>query len=107
MATASRASELKQQGALEAARDPNSTVTAQAAEDTVLEEAKKGGSAALQFDPDATPEEKAAQARSVRISRIGFIYNFCVCQPGSRMLTVYDSTFPKASTIYGNQTRPL
>ncbi|KAF2655015.1 tricalbin [Lophiostoma macrostomum CBS 122681] len=64
MATASQAHELKQQGALEAARDPDSGVTAQAAENTVLEEARKGGSAALQFDPNATPEEKRAQARA-------------------------------------------
>ena len=65
MATASHAHELKQQGALEAARNPDSGVTVQAAENTVLEEAKKGGSAALQFDPNATPEEKRAQARAV------------------------------------------
>ena len=64
--TASRESELKSQGALEAARDPNSSVTAQAAENTAVEEAKKSGSAAFQFDPDATPEQKAAVARSVR-----------------------------------------
>jgi len=59
------ASELKQQGALEAAQDPNPSVTAEATEDTVLREAKAAGSAAFQFDPDASPEEKAAQLRSV------------------------------------------
>ncbi|KAH7355702.1 hypothetical protein BKA66DRAFT_613362 [Pyrenochaeta sp. MPI-SDFR-AT-0127] len=64
MATEARESELKQQGALEAARDPNSSVTAQAAEKTVVDEARAGGSAAFQFDPDATPEEKRAQARA-------------------------------------------
>jgi Ca2+-dependent lipid-binding protein len=64
MATESRAHELKTEGALEAARNPNSSVTAQAAEKTAVEEARKGGSAAFQFDPDATPEEKAAQARA-------------------------------------------
>lgn len=69
MATDSRASELKQQGALEAARDPNSGVTAQAAENAILDEAKKGGSVALQFDPDASPEQKRAQARAVRTIR--------------------------------------
>ncbi|OCL02076.1 tricalbin [Glonium stellatum] len=58
------ASELKQQGALEAAQDPNSSVTAEAAENTVLREAKAAGSAAYQFDPDASPEEKKAQLRS-------------------------------------------
>ncbi|KAF2875982.1 hypothetical protein BDV95DRAFT_591385 [Massariosphaeria phaeospora] len=64
MATDAHASELKQQGALEAARDPNSRVTAQQAEDLVLQEAKRGGSAALSFDPNASPEEKRAQARA-------------------------------------------
>jgi Ca2+-dependent lipid-binding protein len=64
MATEARANELKSQGAFEAARDPNSSVTAQAAENTAVEEARKGGSAAFQFDPDASPEEKRAQARA-------------------------------------------
>ncbi|KAF2263568.1 tricalbin [Lojkania enalia] len=59
-----REHELKQQGALEATRNPNSAVTADTAEQAVLEEAKKGGSAAFQFDPDASPEEKRAQARA-------------------------------------------
>jgi len=57
-----RASELKQQGALEAARDPNSSVTAYDAEQTVVDEAKAAGSAGFIFNPDASPEEKAAQA---------------------------------------------
>ena len=54
--------ELKSQGAAEAARDPNSSVTAQDAERVAVDESNKAGSAALQFDPDATPAEKAAQA---------------------------------------------
>ncbi|KAF1846140.1 tricalbin [Cucurbitaria berberidis CBS 394.84] len=64
MATESRESELKQQGALEAAKDPNSSVTAQQAEKSVVEQARAGGSAAFQFDPDASPAEKRAQARA-------------------------------------------
>jgi Ca2+-dependent lipid-binding protein len=64
MATESRANELKMEGAVEAARDNRSSVTAQQAEQTVLDEARKGGSAAFQFDPDASPEEKRAQARA-------------------------------------------
>jgi Ca2+-dependent lipid-binding protein len=64
MATEARAHELKAEGAFEAARDANSSVTAQAAERTAVDEARKGGSAAFQFDPDASPEEKAAQARA-------------------------------------------
>ncbi|KAF2197837.1 tricalbin [Delitschia confertaspora ATCC 74209] len=59
-----RESELKQQGALEAARDPNSNVTAEAAQHTVVQEAKKAGAAAYEFDPNASTEEKRAQARS-------------------------------------------
>ncbi|KAL1596613.1 Tricalbin-2 [Paraconiothyrium brasiliense] len=64
MATMQRASELKQQGAIEAAQDPNSSVTADQAGDKVLQEARKGGSAAFKFDPNASPEEKAAQAKA-------------------------------------------
>lgn len=62
----SMAAELKQQGALEAARDSNSNVTAEDAERKMLEETRKAGAQAYQFDPDASPEEKAAQARLVR-----------------------------------------
>lgn len=62
------ANELKSQGAAEAARDPSSTVTAQDAERVMIEETKKTGRVALHFNPDASPEEKAAQARSVRFN---------------------------------------
>ncbi|KAL6704691.1 Tricalbin-2 [Coniothyrium glycines] len=64
MATEARASELKQQGALDAARDAHSSVTPQQAEKAVVDQARAGGSAAFQFDPDASPEEKRAQARA-------------------------------------------
>ncbi|KAI9877336.1 MAG: hypothetical protein M1830_004204, partial [Pleopsidium flavum] len=57
--------ELKQQGAAEAARDPNNNVTSEDAEQFMVDETKKAGVAAYQFDPYASPEEKAAQARSV------------------------------------------
>lgn len=67
--TAGRASELKQQGAVEAANDPNTSVDAQEAEQKMLEESKKAGAAAFEFDPDASPEQKAAQLREVRITR--------------------------------------
>ena len=62
----SHAGELKSQGAVEAAEDPNSQVSAQDAENVLTAESKKAGVAAFQFDPDASPEDKAAQARSVR-----------------------------------------
>ncbi|KAL8832693.1 MAG: hypothetical protein Q9191_000094 [Dirinaria sp. TL-2023a] len=60
----SRAGELKTEGALQAAQDPNSDVSSQDAQQVMANESKKAGIAAFQFDPDATPEEKAAQARS-------------------------------------------
>ncbi|KAF1952858.1 tricalbin [Byssothecium circinans] len=64
MSTISRANELKAQGAVEAAQDPDSNVTAQAAENVMMDEARKGGSAAYSFNPNASPEEKAAQAKA-------------------------------------------
>jgi hypothetical protein len=63
----SHAKELKQHGAVEAAQDENSRVTAEDAEKVLIDESKKGGAAAFQFDPDASPAEKAAQAGAVSI----------------------------------------
>lgn len=68
MATEREATELKQQGAIEAARDPESSVTADDAKRKVVEESKKAGVAAFTFNPDASPEEKAAQVREVSLS---------------------------------------
>lgn len=65
MATAQSANELKQQGAIEAAQDPESSVTAEDAEKKIVEESRKAGVVAFNFDPDASPEEKKAQARAV------------------------------------------
>lgn len=65
MATEQSANELKQQGALEASRDPGNTVSAEDAENKVLEDSRSAGVAAFKFDPDATPAEKKAQAREV------------------------------------------
>lgn len=65
MATVQAANELKQQGALEASRDPQSNVSAEDAERKIVEESRKAGVAAFTFDPDATPEQKRAQARAV------------------------------------------
>ncbi len=69
MATAQQANELKQQGAIEAARDPESTVSPEAAEKKIVEESKKAGVPAFQFDPDASMEQKKAQVRAVRHHR--------------------------------------
>jgi hypothetical protein len=65
MATAKAANELKQQGMLEAARDPNSNVTAEDAERKIVEDSRQAGVAAFTFNPDASPEEKRAQAEAV------------------------------------------
>jgi len=66
MATAKEAGELKQQGVIQAARDPESSVTAADVEKTILDESRKAGIPAFQFDPNASVEEKRAQARAVR-----------------------------------------
>ena len=61
----SQAAELKSQGAIEAAQDPNSQVTAGDARQTLMDESKRAGGAAYEFNPNASPEEKAAAARAV------------------------------------------
>ncbi|KAK4129332.1 tricalbin [Parathielavia appendiculata] len=64
MATAQAANELKQQGAIEASRNPNSNVTAEDAERKIVEDSRQAGVTAFTFDPNASPEEKRAQARA-------------------------------------------
>ncbi|KAK4097527.1 tricalbin [Parathielavia hyrcaniae] len=64
MATAQADNELKQQGAIEASRDPESAVTAEDAERKIVEDSRQAGVTAFTFDPDASPEEKRAQARA-------------------------------------------
>ena len=59
--------EMKSKGAEEAAQDPNSSVTADDAERVIMDESKKAGAVALSFDPNASPEEKARQAKSVSL----------------------------------------
>lgn len=69
MATEQEASELKQQGAIEAAQDRESSVTADDAQKKMLEESKAAGLTAFTFNPDDSPEEKAAQAKAVSTTR--------------------------------------
>ncbi|KFY31117.1 hypothetical protein V493_01382 [Pseudogymnoascus sp. VKM F-4281 (FW-2241)] len=64
MATAAQEAEIKQQGAFEASRDPSNPVSAEDAELKAITESKKAGVQAYSFDPNATAEEKAAQAAS-------------------------------------------
>ena len=65
MSVSSSAAELKAQGVIEAAQDPKSSTTADDAQRKIVAESQKAGVAAFTFDPDASPEEKAAQARAV------------------------------------------
>lgn len=61
--TAGRAQELKAQGAVEAAQE--GAVDPQQAEKALAQHARAAGAATFEFDPDASPEEKAAQAKEV------------------------------------------
>lgn len=56
--------EKKTQDAMDAARDPNSSVTAEDAEHIALNQAKAAGAPALIFDPNASAEDKAKQAKA-------------------------------------------
>ena len=57
--TAGNEAELKQQGVIEAARDPNTSIDAEQAEQTLLSQSRAAGAAAFSFDPNASAEEKA------------------------------------------------
>lgn len=59
------AAELKAEGAVEAAQNANSSVTADAAQKEIVEQSRQAGVAAFTFDPDASPEEKRRQAQAV------------------------------------------
>ncbi|KAL4991822.1 hypothetical protein BDW68DRAFT_127780 [Aspergillus falconensis] len=60
--------ELKQQGAIETAQaayqDPQSHIQPETVEKKLVDETRKAGLPAYQFDPDASPEEKAAVAEA-------------------------------------------
>jgi hypothetical protein len=91
---ATSAAELKTQAAVEMARDPNSSVTSDDAQKKMVEESHKAGVAAFTFDPNATPAQKAAQARAVSSSIaysaviIQANYSFpSMCQTDSTMNT--------------------
>ena len=65
MSTAKEVNELKQQGAVEAAENPESSVTADDAQREIVQTSKNAGVPAFTFDPDASIEEKNAQAKAV------------------------------------------
>lgn len=59
------AREAKVDDAVAAAQDPATTVTADDAQREMVEQSRNAGVPAFTFDPDATPEQKRAQARAV------------------------------------------
>lgn len=63
--TAGREHELKMQGVIEAAQDPKSNVDASDAEQAIVSQARAAGATAMQFDPNASPEEKARLVKEV------------------------------------------
>ena len=69
----SHAGEVKSEAAEHAAQDPGNKTTADDAENVMLNEAKNAGGQAFVFNPDASPEEKAAQARTVCFTRDSYL----------------------------------
>lgn len=65
MAAPQEARELKTQGVIEAADDPETNVTADDAQREIVQESMNAGVAAFSFDPNASLEEKRQQARDV------------------------------------------
>lgn len=63
--TAGAEAELKQQGVIEASRDPQSNVTSEDVQRVAEQESKKAGAAAFSFDPSASSATKAKQAKAV------------------------------------------
>lgn len=64
--------EQKQQDVINAALDPDSNLTPENVEEKLVEESKKAGTVAYQFDPDASVEKKSEQVASVSCSNPSF-----------------------------------
>lgn len=66
---AAEKAELKEEGiigaATELAKDPQSKVNPEKVEEALVKETRQAGGVAYQFDPGASPEDKAAAAESV------------------------------------------
>lgn len=66
--------EMKIEGAVEAAQDlyqdPQSHVNPDTVEEKVVEDARNAGVAAYQFDPNASPQDKANAAKGVRVRKM-------------------------------------
>lgn len=95
----SRDREKKQEKIIAEARDPASAVTSEDAEKYMVEQTRVAGGAAYQFNPAASPEEKAAQARSVRVhSRL----SHGVARKPSDII---NSIYPRVSTMKRSRKR--
>lgn len=57
--------EQQQKEAIDAMRDPQSTLSPNSIEKALVEETKKAGGAAYQFDPASSPGQKDVQVKSV------------------------------------------
>jgi hypothetical protein len=84
--TESSAAEARQQGIIEmseaAAEDPSSNINPDIAEEILVEESRKAGAAAFQFNPDASPEDKAAASEAVGIlDYLVYIFANLVAKP--------------------------
>lgn len=81
------------------ARDPNSNVTSDDVQKVIVNESKKAGVPAFRFDPNTTPEEKAAQAKAAfppglkrdKTHGIGIVTDIvsCISRRAYRKLIVY------------------
>lgn len=69
MATPNPEAEIKQQGVIETAEaataDPKSKIHPDVVEKKLVEESRNAGAVAYQFNPDASPEEKAKATSAV------------------------------------------
>lgn len=57
--------EERQQEVIDAAQDPESTLSPNSIEKALVEETKKAGGVAYQFDPASSPGQKESQIKSV------------------------------------------
>jgi hypothetical protein len=99
--TSAHEGELKVQGVIEVAQDPDSKVTAEDAEKKMLNEARKAGVPAFHFDPDASAEERRALLKDVGATQC------CWRVLGQRMeLTVRATLRPPRASGTTENTRP-
>lgn len=66
--------EMREQGTIQAAQelyqDPKSKVNPDKVEQVLVDETRQAGGAAYQFDPDASPEQKAKAAKGVGVTEL-------------------------------------